>query len=58
MYYIQLDVNGTVKYLYNYRVALFLPDYARKFPSSEAAWRYMKGKQVAHEHTWWIVKRE
>ena len=56
LYYIRLNINGMIKYLYNYRMAVFLPGYARKFPSAQAAQRYMKGKQVGREHPWWIVK--
>ncbi|MCB6364999.1 hypothetical protein LI291_02180 [Intestinibacillus massiliensis] len=56
MYYIRLHINGVNKYLYNWRTALFLPDYARRFKSEEAARRYMYGKQVGKECTWWVVE--
>ena len=58
MFYICLDIDGIKKYLYNWRVAVYLPDYARTFPTRFAAQRYMKDKQVAREHAWWVVKME
>lgn len=56
MYYIRLHVNGINKYLYNWRTAMFLPDYARRFKSRAAAKRYMCNQQVAQECAWWIVE--
>ncbi|WP_159456319.1 hypothetical protein [Intestinibacillus massiliensis] len=58
MYYIRIMVDGRCKYLYNHRVAVFLQEYAKAFPTEQAARKYMEGKQVAKEHPWWIVERK
>ncbi|MCB6365563.1 hypothetical protein LI291_05120 [Intestinibacillus massiliensis] len=57
MYYIRLVVDGKCKYLYNERLAVYLPDYAKAFRSRVAALQYLKGKQVGKEHAWWMVQR-
>lgn len=58
MYFIKMDIDGTAKYLLNYRCAVFLPDYAMRFQTMEDAMKYLdcEGKAVSQEHTCWIVK--
>ncbi|MCB6366585.1 hypothetical protein LI291_10420 [Intestinibacillus massiliensis] len=55
MYYIRICVGGCIKYLYNGRLAVFQPEYAKKFKTPKAALQYMKGKPVAQQNHWWIV---
>lgn len=56
MFFICLDIDGQTKYLYNWRCAVFLPDYAKRFPTLAAAKRYMREHQVCRERRCWIVE--
>lgn len=58
MYCIKLDIDGEVKYLFNARTAVYNIGYAKKFQKKEQATDYMRGKKVAKEHQWWIIKME
>lgn len=56
MYCIKLDINGEIKYLFTARTAVYHIEYAKKFLKKEYAVNFMRGKKVAKEHKWWIIR--
>lgn len=56
MFFVQINVNGKMMYLYNHRLALHLPDYARRFKTEIAALRFMKRHESLCRYSWRIVE--
>ena len=55
MFFIQMSVNGKEMYLHNYRMALFLPDYARRFKTEAAALRFMRRHHLSWSGSSWKI---
>lgn len=56
MFFIQLTISGKKMYLHNHRLALHLPDYARRFHTEAAALRFMKRHGAVSQFPWRIVE--
>ena len=56
MFFIQMNVRGKTMYLHNHRLALYLPDYARRFHTEAAAVRFMKRHDAPNQFPWRIIE--
>lgn len=56
MFFIQMRMNGEKVYLYNARLMMHLPDYARRFKTAVSALRYMKRHESLNRHAWRIIE--
>lgn len=56
MFFVQMNVKGETMYLYNHRLVLHLPDYARRFKTEAAALRFMKRHTALCRYSWRIVE--
>ena len=56
MFFVQMNVDGKKMYLYNHRLSLHLPDYARRFKTEISALRFMKRHKTLGHCSWRIVE--
>ncbi len=56
MFFVQTRMNGEKVYLYNARLMLHLPDYARRFQTAVSALRYMKRHESLSRYAWRIIE--